>query len=114
MKRIFVETKYIESQHIFVVGPPRMDRYLKKIAAGLPKPKKDRVCLFSFGPGAGLLESSPPHWPKDLNTSPEKYFTELSYQTHNTIINYAKTHPNVEVVIKPKWGGRWLGQIDEF
>ena len=114
MKRIFVESKYIESQHIFVVGPPRMDRYLKKIAAGLPKPKKDRVCLFSFGPGAGLLESSPPHWPKDLNTSPEKYFTELSYQTHNTIINYAKTHPNVEVVIKPKWGGRWLKQIDEI
>ena len=112
MKKVFVENRYIESDNIFVIGPPRMDSYLKKIAIGIPKTTKSRLCLFSFGPGAGLLDSSPPHWPRDLDTSPEKYFTELSYQTHRIVIDYAKMHPNVEVVIKPKWGGRWLEQIN--
>ena len=109
----FVETKYIESQHIFVVGPPRMDRYLKKIAAGLPKPKKTEFVYFRLAPELAFLNLPPPQAKRSKHLT-EKYFTELSYQTHNTIINYAKTHPNVEVVIKPKWGGRWLKQIDEI
>ena len=97
MKRIFVETKYIESQHIFVV---RMDRYLKKIAAGVTEAKKTEFVYFRLA-----FLNLPPHWPKDLNTSPEKYFTELSYQTHNTIINYAKTHQR---------GGRNKAKIGRF
>ena len=56
MKRIFVETKYIESQHIFVVGPPRMDRYLKD-RRWVTEAKKTEFVYFRFR--AGLLGSSP-------------------------------------------------------
>ena len=106
---ILIESGYAVAEQVVVVGSLRMDGFVCRVRAGefeVPRAKK-RVVLFSFGPSTGNLEASPPHWPDN----PNDYMLNFCRETHCSVARIARDNPDVEVVIKAKWGGRWVSNV---
>jgi hypothetical protein len=65
--------------------------------------------LFSFTHGVGLDELGYGQWPKN----PYVGWVRLFEQTHAAFARFAQAHPQLECVIKVKWGGQWLAAIEQ-
>jgi hypothetical protein len=109
-KNILLDTGFATPDQVTVGGNIRMDRFVRAIRAGQFEGKNSagRVTLFSFGPGTGNYKAAPPNWP----INPEKYLLEFCRDTHCVAAKFARDHPDVEVVIKAKWGGGWIANIE--
>lgn len=106
----FIEAGFIEADKIQALGALRMDELLDRIAdarrQGNSRGRK-RVTLFSFHRGAGLWGLTEP-WPTDRAQGLTQYFEAV----HGAIGELALEFPDVDFVIKPKWGGSWIGEIE--
>lgn len=107
MRKIFVDSGYVPPDRAAVTGAMRMDNLIARLPCAPPPPGPQRVTLFSFGPGAGIIDSSPPNWPKER----QNYLWELCVETHVAVLEFARDNPNVEVIVKPKWGGSWIDNL---
>lgn len=108
MRKIFVDAGYAPTERTAVTGAMRMDDLIVRLPSG--PPARRQVTLFSFGPGAGILHSGPPHWPRRR----EEYLWKLCAETHVAVLEFARDHPDISVVVKPKWGGAWVDNLYEL
>ena len=114
-KELLISGGYVNEDRITALGCMRMDRFLEQI--NLPPKtnsptKKKRLAFFSFVPGQGLVGISGlglTNFPEDRNQGLWKLFMNV----HQVIGQIAKNNPEVEVLIKIKWGGPWLDFIHE-
>ncbi len=103
VKKTWLESNLIKKSNISVGGCMRMDAFIhtkKNIK------KKFDLVFFSFAPGFPGLGGD-----ISVNIFPEKNFPgfhNLSEKTHLEVILFAKNNPNLKVLIKPKWGGKWI------
>lgn len=89
-------------------GALRMDDFVRKFYQKYPAaPAKKQITLFSFSHAVGL-GGSVPLWSSYDN--PEG-FTGMFEDVHASFARFAQQNPDVECILKPKWGGRW---VDEF
>lgn len=110
MRDILIQSGFLQASQTSIIGAARMDSFIKRLSDVGVKESMRKVCFFSFGPGAGLMYSLPPHWPSNLDDK-RGFFTDLCYQTHVAIAEFAIENPDVDVVIKPKWGGEWTKNL---
>lgn len=109
VKKIWIECNLIKKSDISVGGCMRMDDFIhskKKIK------KKFDLVFFSFGPGFPGLGGN-----LTVKIFPKKNylgFHNLSEKTHLEVILFAKNNPNIQVLIKPKWGGTWIKFINDI
>jgi len=116
-KNLLIETGFATPNQVTIGGNMRMDQFVRAVQAGAyegqngrPQNGGGRVTMFSFGPGTGNTSAMPPHWPRH----PEKYMMELCYDAHCAVARFARNHPDVEVVIKAKWGGGWISNVERL
>ena len=101
VKKTWVENKFIGDKNISVCG-----KLVKHSNSTLAANSFFDVVFFSFGPGAGIG--------KNFTMFPEKEqsgYHNLCRITHLEIINFAIKNPDKKVIIKPKWGGKWIDYI---
>ena len=103
VKKAWVESKFIDSLDISVCGK------LIKNQINVPNRKVNYdLVFFSFGPGTGLGSVN------GIDVFPSEKsigFHKLCRQTHLAIIEFAIKNPQKKVLIKPKWGGKWIDYI---
>lgn len=107
---IAIDTGYVSPEQIAVGGDIRMDRFVRDVRAGVFEGRAGRGCVtfFSFGPGTGNIQAFPPHWPDN----PENYLLDFCRETHCAVARFARNNPSIDVVIKAKWGGGWVGNVE--
>ncbi len=106
IKNVLVDSKFITESDITVAGCMRMDEFVEKINSN-ENNTKNQVTLFSFSPGIGLDGFVNGQWP----TNPYLGWVDLFRQVHVSFARAAIENPDVEFIIKPKWGGQWIDRI---
>ncbi|OGV50877.1 MAG: hypothetical protein A2X49_05535 [Lentisphaerae bacterium GWF2_52_8] len=106
MRKVFLASQgYITAEKLSALGCIRMDQFLRKIrewkpVSGTPK----QVILFSF------------HYCADLSI--DDYFNrEVGYvkffeNVHASFARAAQKHPDVQFIIKTKWGSKWFEEVN--
>lgn len=110
--QVFNEAGIVTPDKSCHAGTLRMDDFVRKYYkknTPLPQDKK-RVTLFSFTQCFGVWKPVP-HWYDDY--SDYDGFLRMFEEVHAGFAQFAKAHPDVSCVIKPKWGGKWITKIDE-
>jgi len=115
MRKIFIDSNFVEAEKSVAVGTLRMDRWLvsegNREDLDLSKQeyfvRGDWVTLFSFGPGTGITMSE--YWPDGWKDG--HYLSELTIDTHIAVALFAQENKNIPVMIKPKWEKRWTENI---
>ena len=108
IREIFVRSGYVASDRISSLGCLRMDEFVGKVRAHKGNPnRRKKVVFFSFGPGTGLLGITTV-WPRDRDVGLVKFFE----RSHAAFGELARDHPEVDFVLKPKWGGRWVSEVE--
>lgn len=116
MRGILVESGFATREQVSVVGAMRMDGYIRRVAATFPV-RHNRLTLFSFHHAAGLgldrherIGSFRGVWAADGQAGYVRMFDAV----HGAVARVAARRPDIEVVIKPKWGGEsWIGHVVE-
>ena len=105
-RQAFIGTMAAPDQ-VRALGCLRMDRYVKRVQEGhSPHRERRLVTLFSFTHFSGLYGLG-----NSFAENRDKGFVRLFDHVHGTFAALAAAMPEVDFVIKPKWGGRWLDQI---
>lgn len=112
MRRVFIESGFAREDQVAALGAMRMDRFIRRLAAHrrsapAPRPRK-LVVFFSFAHGAGLFPLMQ-SWSPDGRLGLVTLFGDV----HAAIVRLAMRHPEVDFVIKAKWGGVWYARIDD-
>ena len=109
-----VESGYVDRRKISALGCIRMDKLVNRLDIEAPAGERCRksLVLFSFVPGQGLVGISGPNLP---NFPPNKRdgLWQLFTEVHAVVGEIARDYPEVEVVIKAKWGSNWRRAIHE-
>ena len=121
MKAVFIKTGFAGPDEISVLGCLRMDDLIRRIQLSninncntVRLNNKKVVTLFSFSHGSVLVgpivngQPSLKHFSKERS----KGFIELFEHVHASIAQLAIQNKDVEFVIKPKWGGEWVEEIE--
>jgi len=121
MKAVFIKAAFAGPDEISVLGCLRMDNFIRRIqlsnienCSTVRSNNKKVVTLFSFSPGSVLagpgINGKPTlrHFPKERNEG----FIKLFEHVHTSIAQLAIQNKDVEFVIKPKWGGEWVEEIE--
>lgn len=93
-------------EQVLALGCMRMDAYVRRIRVGRPLRRGRRVALFSFTHFSGLYGLGTSFCP-----TRDQGFVQLFDHVHGSMARLAAAMPEVEFVIKPKWGGSWLDQV---
>lgn len=115
-KEISISAGYVKANQCSNVGILRMDNFLDKVNTSFQfqdnkcKRNRKKITFFSFGPSTGIITAKPNNWPYDE----ENYLQKFCYATHTAMFHYAKNNPNLDVIIKPKWGGNWVEHIHKI
>lgn len=110
-RQAMIDSGFVDPDRVYALGCLRMDSFLGRLKrtgaqARARATGRRKVTLFSFHKGTGLWGVSP-KWP----VNPTEGLSRLFERTHATIARFAKDHPDIDVVIKPKWGGQWIDEI---
>ena len=112
-KAALVRSGYVGLDKISSLGCLRMDGFVKRVKRATKinrhpsKNHRKKVVLFSFHRGAGLWGTTD-KWPQDRGVGMSRLFENV----HVAFAQLAMDNSTVDFVIKPKWGGRWLEEID--
>ena len=116
VRQIFVDSGYVGADRISSLGCLRMDRFLERIESAPAGVRNNRVVLFSFTHGTGLLGMVSQteagfrgHW----STREDVGFVRFFDNVHGCFAQLARDFPEVEFVIKPKWLRGWREHIVE-
>jgi hypothetical protein len=113
-REVFLDSDYIASKDISVLGNLRMDEYVARVKsynnAHFNKSShiRKKVTLFSFVHGIGLEGLKFQHWSENHNQG----FVRLFEHVHVSMARLAMQMRDVDFVIKPKWGGSWITKIE--
>ena len=103
----FLQSGFVSPGQVSALGAMRMDGFLRRIAAGSPSHRaRPRLVFFSFAPGTGLFGQMG-LWPAEPGAGLARFFANV----HGAVGEIARDHPEIDVVIKPKWGGHWLDGV---
>ncbi|MCH8275769.1 MAG: hypothetical protein IH851_13385 [Armatimonadetes bacterium] len=104
----FIRSGYVSPDHISSLGCLRMDRFVQRVRENRPGARsRKKVVFFSFAPGVGLLGRTG-LWPKDRSFG----FFALFENTHVAFAELARDNPEIDFIVKPKWGDHWVDEID--
>lgn len=111
VKSVLLNAKICSEDTIRVTGACRMDSLIRRVNDNSCLPPKRQITLFSSHHAIGLLalKDHEGYFSKSRDDGFVNYFDQI----HSQMILFAKKHPDVEVYIKPKWGGRWLDAIKD-
>ena len=108
IRDVLVESAFVPPEQIKAAGCLRMDPFVRKTMGATVSPSLGKkVLLFSFTHGSGLLGLLNDFCP-DRRTG----WVRLFEQVHVALAKLAIRRPDLEVVFKLKWGGRWHDEID--
>ena len=113
MGSVFVDSGFASSEQVKVLGSARLAPFIRSVEEVPPPSQEPLVVLFSFFHASGLMGLVRKSgkfkgvWSKDGETG----FVRLFDETHRAVIDYARANPDVQVVIKTKWGGSWFDHI---
>jgi len=113
VKDALVCSGYVALDKTSSLGCLRMDSFVKRVKRATKIDRypsnhhRKKVVLFSFHRGAGLWGTTD-SWPQDRNVGLSRLFENV----HVAFAQLAMDNSTVDFVIKPKWGGRWLDEID--
>ncbi|MDC3090783.1 hypothetical protein OA848_00180 [Rickettsiales bacterium] len=102
VKKTWVKSKFIEDKEISSCG-----KLTNKTKSKSSKNSIFDVVFFSFGPGVSVSIDGNDMFPEEKSPG----YHNLSRITHLEVINFAIKNPEKKVIIKPKWGGRWIDYI---
>ncbi len=109
----FITSGIVDSRDISALGCLRMDEYVQRIKqidsdvdVIVPKPRK-KVVLFSFQRGV-MLPGVAKLWPENRSEG----FPVLFKEVHLALAELAIENPSVDFVIKTKWSGVWMDEIN--
>ncbi len=113
VRQALIRPGYVQPDQISSLGCLRMDAFLNDIRNGKAETstrERPLVTFFSFGPGIGLgkLFGGPRLWPDEAGGIG---FFKAFRSAHIAIARLAQDHPDIDVIIKPKWGGDWIEKI---
>ena len=113
-KKAFIESGYVKPENVNALGCVRMDEFINDInnhSSDLFEHKQSskKVTFFSFQRGVGLRGVTGV-WPKSHNEGYSKLFAK----THLAFAQLALDNPDIQFVIKAKWGGGWLLEIENI
>ena len=110
VKKVILDSNVCDPDIVKVTGAARMDSLFKKVQNNeIAKPKR-QVTLFSSHHCIGLLQV--PDAVHYFSPDPDEGFVEYFDLVHGHIIEFANNNPDIEVYIKPKWGGGWIDHIE--
>ena len=102
---------FYKKSKVFNVGTLRMDNFVKKIKNKKIKiSKRKTVIFFSFTKNVGINIQDQNVL---LSANQKKGFVNLFRNSHNMVIKYAKKNPGIDLIIKHKFGGHYLEEIEE-
>ena len=112
----FVDSKFADAHQVYSLGCLRMDSYLKRVknSVATRKDSRRKCTFFSFSPGNLLLfpemaNGGFKQWPAEKSLGMYDFFD-------NSIIaigQLAIENPEIDFVIKPKWGGDWVDKVKQ-
>ncbi|MGE4505023.1 MAG: hypothetical protein AB7D51_06715 [Desulfovibrionaceae bacterium] len=107
-RKTFIDCGLVEPERISAPGCMRMDPFLRKLAEGAARERKrPLITLFSFVPCALT-----PQLCTDFTPGRDVGFVRLFDEVHQEFARAALEHPELDFLIKPKWGGNWIEEID--
>ena len=110
IKEVLTRSGFVEPDRISVFGSMRMDDLVARADMQLTTlPEPAMAILFSFSRGIGLDALGLQQFPKD----PTAGWAKLFEGTHVAFARFARSHPQVQCVIKTKWGARWFAEIED-
>jgi hypothetical protein len=113
---LFIESGYVTEDKALTSGCLRMDEFVKGLANGKShtKSKRKTVVFFSFFHGICLgtnldlaQKKLKGNWSSDGITG----FVKLFEGCHLALAELASEHPEIDVIIKCKWGQGWFERI---
>jgi len=108
---IFMESGYVDSEKISAIGSLRMDGFVRKTkSVKYAKPtikNKLKVVLFSFHYGAAIWNKVGIGFKNRSNG-----YVKMFEHVHVSFAKLAMQNSDVDFVIKPKWGGPWIDEIE--
>ncbi len=110
IRDVLVDCGFADRSQVVSLGCLRMDGFLSRLENYEPsndKNKRKCVTYFSFSSGIGLKDLEIDPWSKHPFLGWNRLF-ELS---HVEFARLARKMPEVDFVIKPKWGGEWIEKI---
>lgn len=111
MREALIDCGFAEPAKVSALGCLRMDGFLDRIAAGAPAvtSRRKKVVLFSFFHTNGLYSFTTDPFPPKRDFG----FVRLFEDCHAEFARLALERPDVDFVIKPKWGGgAWQREIE--
>ena len=128
MKNVLIRTGFIDEANVSVLGCLRMDDFVRQVRSldssihcAVEPSNRKKVTLFSFthavsidvtlgGEVVGVDKTEMPdgHFTKKHG----KGFKMLFEHVHVSIAQLAVQNKDVDFVIKPKWGGSWIDEIE--
>jgi len=111
-KQLLLDADICDESKIAVTGACRMDSLIHNVKSGKIKAPQKRVTLFSFHHSIGrvILKEHTNYFSHREDDGFVKYFDAV----HTQMVKFAVKHPDIEVFIKPKWGGLWAEKIEEI
>jgi len=109
MQKLFIDAGFVKPDQVRALGVMRMDKYVAKVATRGGQRRKDKrplAVFFSFE-RAPQLTGVFKHFPDDLDEGMPEFFR----QAHICFGRLAQLRPEVDFVIKPKYGGIWEDEI---
>ena len=109
MKEIILKANFAAPAQLAVLGCLRMDSFINKVMKQdffSEKAKFKRVTLFSFQKNAGLEMMYNEYFA-------DKGFVKLFENYHVVFAQAAIAHPDIEFIIKPKYGKEWFKAIEK-
>lgn len=109
MKEIILKANFAAPEQLAVLGCLRMDGFISKVMKqdfSSGKEKFKRVTLFSFQKNAGLEMMYNEYFS-------DKGFVKLFENYHVIFAQAAMAHPDIEFIIKPKYGKEWFKAIEK-
>ena len=113
-REVFIEAGSCESKDIVVTGHLKIDSIYRKTKEKTKSQTKKQIVVFSFLPsvvsGLGLaLKVKGYRHPYDRH----KGFSKLFEQVHCAMAEIAVKNPDIVVVIKCKWLGKWEEMVND-
>ena len=109
MKESLIESGFVNSDQVSALGCLRMDDYVRMIkdkSRHKSNHGRKQVVFFSFNHAVGLLGIL-----NGFSDERNVGWVNLFEKTHVAMAELAIEHPDVDFIIKPKWGGNWLEEI---
>ncbi|MDG1143244.1 MAG: hypothetical protein P8N92_01175 [Burkholderiales bacterium] len=108
-KNVILKAGCATEDQVSIVGSLRMDTLFARIQKNGDMLRKDKVVLFSTHHRSGLLELK--GVTGLFNSQRDAGFVKHFDTMHGEFARFAISRPDVEFVIKTKWGGNWREEV---